>query len=105
MESSPSSPEVQTQQAPSPPQLQEVPADVLEQTADPVDPIISSVVSSDQTSSAPPQDKVSSIKSSPMDLFFQFIAIIIISQLTLFHRQLQPINLWYRWHEPTRGVK
>jgi len=43
---------------------------VLEQTADPADPIISSVVSSEQTSTAPPQGKVLLIKLSPMDLFF-----------------------------------
>jgi len=68
VESSPSSPEVQTRQAPSPPQPEEVPqpeeisADVLEQTADPVGSIISSVVSSIQTSTAPPQGKVLSIR-------------------------------------------
>ena len=74
VESSPSSPEIQTQQAPSPPQPvpqpQEAPADVLEQTADPADPIISSVVSSEQTSIAPPQGKVPTIKLSPVDLYF-----------------------------------
>jgi len=43
---------------------------VLEQTADPTDPIISSVVSSEQTSTAPPQGEVLSMKLSPMDLFF-----------------------------------
>ena len=84
------------QQASSPPQSapqpQETPADVLEQTADPVDPIISSVVSSEQTSTAPPQGKVLSTKLSPMDSFFQIIIIFIIFQLTLFHRQLQPMN-------------
>ena len=68
VESSPSSPEVQTRQAPSSPQPQEVPqpeeisADVLKQTTDPVRSIISSVVSSIQTSSAPPQGKVLSIR-------------------------------------------
>ena len=68
MELSPSSPEVQTRQAPSPPQPQEVPmpeeisADVLEQTADPVGSIISSVGSSIQTSTALPQGKVLSIR-------------------------------------------
>ena len=36
---------------------------------------------------------------------FQFIIIFIISQLTSFHRQLQPINLWYQWHQPARGAK
>jgi len=81
-ESSPSSPEVQTQQALSPPKPQELPqpegtlADVLERTADLVGPIISSVVSSIQTSNAPPQGEVLFIKSSSMDLFFQLIIII-----------------------------
>jgi len=85
VESSPSSLEVQTQQAPSPPQPQEVPqpeeitADVPEQTTDPVVPIISSVVSSVQTSTAPPQGKVLCITLSPMDLFLQLIVTIIFS--------------------------
>ena len=82
VESSPSSPEVQTQQAPSPPQPQEEPqteepqpeepqpeepqpeeisADVHEQTADPTSLIIASVVSSIQTSTAPPQGNMLSI--------------------------------------------
>jgi hypothetical protein len=43
---------------------------VLEPTADPVGPIISSVVSSIRTSTTPRQGKVLSIKLSPMDLFF-----------------------------------
>jgi len=51
---------------------------VLAQTADPTDPIISSVVSSEHTSTAPPQGKVLSIKFSPMDLLYIFFKIIII---------------------------
>ena len=109
VELSPSSPEVQTQQAPSPPQSapqpQETLADVFKQTADPVDPIISSVVSSEQTSTTSPHSNVLSIKLSPMDLFFQTIIILIIFQLTLFYRQLQPINQWYHRHQPARGEK
>ena len=68
VESSPSSPETQTQQAPFPPQPQQEPqleetlADVHEQTTDPVESIISLVVSSIQTSTAPPQGKVISIR-------------------------------------------
>ena len=79
VESSPSCPEAQTQQAPSPPQLQEAPqveeiqpagpqsevpqpedrsADVGEQTTDPAGSIIASVVSSIQTSTAPPQGNI-----------------------------------------------
>ena len=79
VESSPSSPEAQMQQAPSPPQLQEalqveelkpeepqpeVPqpedtsTDVSEQTTDPAGSIIASVVSSIQTSTAPPQGNI-----------------------------------------------
>ena len=91
VESSRSSPEAQTQQAPSPPQPQEAPhpeeasADVLEQTTDPVGSIISSVVSSIQTSTAPPQGKVLSMKSLPMDLSFQLIII--------------PVN-FFSWHCP-----
>jgi len=89
MELSPSSIEAQIQQAPSPPQPQEEPqteelhleqpqpeetsADVHEQTADPASLIIASVVSSIQTSTAPPQGKVMSMKSLPIDLFFHFI--------------------------------
>ena len=73
----PSSLEAQTQQASSPPQLQEEPqteelqleepqleetlADVHEQTVDPVSLIIASVVSSIQTSTAPPQGNILSI--------------------------------------------
>ena len=76
VESSPSSLEIQIQQARSPsrsaPQPQEAPADVLEQTADPADLIISSVVPLEQTSTAPPQGKILAIKLSPMYLFFKF---------------------------------
>ena len=91
VESTPSSPEAQTQQAPSPPQPQEAPqpeetlADVHEQTADPVGSIIVSVVSSIQTSTAPPQGKVLFIKSLPMDLSFHLIII--------------PVN-FFSWHCP-----
>ena len=77
VESSPSSPETQTQQIPSPPQLPEEPqveelqpevpqpeeisTDVHEQTTDPSSLIIASVVSSIQTSTAPPQGNMLSI--------------------------------------------
>jgi len=79
VESSPSSLEVQTQQAPSPPQPQEAPqseeisTDVHEQTVDPVGLIIASVVSSIQTSTAPPQGKVLFVKLLPMDLSFHLM--------------------------------
>jgi len=109
VESSPSSPEAQTQQAPSPPQPapqpQEAPVDVLEQTADSADLITSSVIPLEQTSTATPQGKILITKLSPMDLFFQLIITLVISQLTLFHRQLQLINLWYQRHQPARGAK
>jgi len=66
VELSPSSPEIETQQASSPPQPapqpQEAPAYVLEQTADPADLIISSVIPPEQTSTAPTQGKVLTIK-------------------------------------------
>jgi hypothetical protein len=91
VESSPSSPEAQTHQVPSPtkpqeepqpeelqleePQPEDISTDVHEQTADPVSSIIASVVSSIQTSVAPPQGKVLSMKLLPMDLFFHFIII------------------------------
>ena len=92
MESSPSSPEIQTQQAPSPPQPapqpQEAPADVLEQTADPADLIISSVVPPEQTSTAPPQGNVLITKLSLMDTSLQIIIILVIFLLTSSHRQL-----------------
>ena len=84
LESSPSSQEVQTQQAPSPPQPQEAPQpqetspDVLDQTADPVDPIIQSVVSSEQTSTVSPQGKLLPITSTPMNLPPQIISNLII---------------------------
>jgi len=90
VESSPSSPEAQTQQAPIPPQSapqpQETLADVLEQTADPVDPIIPSVVPSEQTSIVPPQGKVLSTTLSPMDLPLQ-----IISNLIIFSVDIAPL--------------
>jgi len=82
VESSPSSPEVQTQQAPSPPQPQEAPrieeilTDGPEQTADPVGPIIALVISSIQTSITPPQGKILSMKLLLMDLFSHFIIIL-----------------------------
>jgi len=84
VESSPSSLEVQIQQAPSPPQPQEelhteepLPeepqpkdtlADVHEETADPASLIITSVVFSIQTSTIPPQGNIFSMKSLPMNL-------------------------------------
>ena len=92
VESSPSSPEAQTQQAPSLPPVQEVPqveepqpeepqpeipqpevisADVQEQTIDPAGSIIASVVSSIQTSIAPPQgNTLFIILLLSMNLFF-----------------------------------
>ena len=81
VESSPSSLEVQTQQAPSSPQPQEAPqteeisTDVPKHTADPASSIIASVVSSIQTSIAPPQGKVLSMKSLSMDLSLHFLTI------------------------------
>ena len=91
VESSPSSPEAQIQQAPSPPQSQEEPqpeelqpegpqpeeisADIPEQTIAPTSLIIASVVSSIQTSTAPPQGNIFSMKLLSMDLFFHFIII------------------------------
>jgi len=78
VESSPSSPEAQTQQAPSPSQPQETSANVLEQTADPVDLIIPSVVSSEQTSTVPLQGKLLPTTLSPMDLLLQTISNLII---------------------------
>jgi len=97
VESSPSSPEIQTQQVTSPPrsapQPQEASADAPEQTGDPANLSTSSVVLPAQTSTAPRQGKVLSIELSLMDLSLEIIMILVISQLTLFHRQLQPINL------------
>ena len=73
MESSPSSLEVQIQQASSPqpheepqveepqpevPQLEEIPVIVHEQTTDPAGSIIASVVSSIRTSTASPQGNI-----------------------------------------------
>jgi len=91
VESSPSSLETQIQQVPSPtqpqeepqleelqpeePQPEEISADVHEQTTDPASLIIASVVSSIQTSTAPPQGKVLSMKLLPMNLFSRFIII------------------------------
>jgi len=98
IESSPSCPGAQTQQVLTPPQPQEEPqpegtsADVHEQTADPVGSIIASVVSSIQTSIALPQGNVLSMKLLPMNLPFHLIITPVNFQLTLFHRQLQPIN-------------
>jgi len=108
VESSPTSPEAQTQQASSPTQLQEEPqpeelqpeepqpeetsADVHEQTTNPANLIIASVVSSIPTSIAPPQGNILSMKLLPMNLLFHFIITSINFQLTSFHRQLQPIN-------------
>ena len=73
VESSLSSLEIQRQQASCPPQSapqpQETSVDVLEQTADPTDPIISSVVSSEHTSTAPPQGNTLPMKSLPMNSF------------------------------------
>jgi len=74
VESSPSSLEIQTQQVSSPPrsapQPQEAPADVFEQTADPADLSVSSVVCPEQTSNVPPQGKVLIITLLPMTLIF-----------------------------------
>ena len=113
VESFPSSLEVQTRQAPSSPQPEEVPrpeeisVDVLEQTADPVGSIISSVVSSIQTSTAPPQGKVLSIRLFADDFFFnlQHSLLLYNFQLTSFHRQLQAINPWYHRLQLARGEK
>jgi len=72
VESSPSSLEIQPQETPQP---EEISADIPEQTADPVGSIIASVVSSIQTNIVPPQGKVLSMKSLPMDLFLHFTII------------------------------
>jgi len=100
VESSPSSLEIQTQQVPSPPQPvpqpQEAPTDVPEQTADPVDLIISSVVPPEQTSTAPPQGKVLTTKLSPMDLLFSnynypcYFSVDIVPSVTLADRPIVP---------------
>ena len=84
VESSPSSPETRTQQAPSPsqpqeeahveefqpegPQLEDTSADIHKQTADPAGSIKASVVSSIQTSTAPPQGNIPFMKLLPMNL-------------------------------------
>jgi len=74
VESSPSSPETQTQQVPSPPrpapQPQEAPANVSEQITDPADLSTPWVVPPEQTSTAPPQGKVLIIELSPMNFIF-----------------------------------
>jgi hypothetical protein len=90
VESSPSPPETETQQVPSPPQLQEAPqaeepqqeepqsetpqpedalADVGEQTTDLAGLIISSVVSSIQTSIVPPQGNALLLLADELILF------------------------------------
>ena len=90
VESSPSSPKTQTQQEPFPSQPQEAPqveephpeepqlevpqpedtsADVHEQTINPSGSIIASIVSSIQTSIAPPQGNILFMRLSPMNLF------------------------------------
>ena len=51
---------------------------MLDQTADPVDPIIPSVVSSEQTSTVSPQGKLLPTTSSPMNLPPQIISNLII---------------------------
>ena len=65
---------MQTQQVPSSPrsapQPQEAPADVPEQTADPADLSVSSVVPLEQTSTIPPRGKVLIITLLPMTLIF-----------------------------------
>jgi len=74
VELSPSSLEIQTQQVTSPPrpapQPQEAPTDVPEQTVDPADLSISSVVPPERTRTAPPQGKVLIIALSPMTFIF-----------------------------------
>ena len=74
MESSPSSPEIQTQQVPSPPrpspQPQETPSDVPEQIAKPADLGTSSTFPLEQISTAPPQGKVLIIELSSMNFIF-----------------------------------
>jgi hypothetical protein len=67
---SPSSPEAQTQEVPSPPRQvpqQEAPADVSEQVADPADLDTSSAILPEQSITIPPQGKVSIIELSPMN--------------------------------------
>ena len=70
VESSPSSPEAQRQEVPSPPQQvlqQEAPANVFEQVADPANLSMSSVIPPEQSITIPPQGKVSIIELSPMN--------------------------------------
>jgi hypothetical protein len=68
--------------------------------------IIASVVSSIQTSTAPPQCKVLSMKSLPMDLSSYLIIILVnFFQLILSHRQLRPINLLHHRPQLARGER
>jgi len=55
---------------PEVPQPEETSADVREQTTDPASLIIASVVSLIQTSTAPPQGNILSMKSLSMNLLF-----------------------------------
>lgn len=89
VESSPSSPEVWTQQAASPqpmqetpqikelqqeaPQPEDIPADVGEQAIDPAGSIILSVVASVQTSIIPPQGNILFTISLPMIFSFSIL--------------------------------
>jgi len=54
------------------PQPEDTSADVHEQTADPASSVIASVVSSIQTSTAPPQGNILSMKPLSMNLLFPF---------------------------------
>jgi len=109
VESSPSSPEIQTQQAPYPPhpvpQPQEAPADVSEQIADPADLSISSVVPPEQTSTVHPQGKVLTISSSPINFIFANHNHPCNFSVDITPSVLQPISLLYRLHLQARGVK
>jgi hypothetical protein len=112
VESSPSPPDVEIQQAPSPPPTQEAPqveetqleepqqevpqpedtsADVHEPTIDPAGSIIASMVSSVQTSTVLPQGNIFT-KLIPMNPSFHLIMTFNF-QLMSFHRQPWPINL------------
>jgi len=106
VESSPSSPDVQMQQAPSPQPMQEAPqmeepqqekpqsADVGEQTTGPVGPIISSAVLPIQTTVVLPPGNIPLTILLPMNLFSSsLITSVVFFQLISFHRQPQPINL------------
>ena len=68
------------------PQPEGTSADVHEQTTEPMGSIIASVVSSIQTSTAPPQGNVLSMKLLPMNLSFHLIITPFNFQLTSFHR-------------------